>query len=222
MTERDDRAGWQASLPPRWLNDSTYKGLTVNAWVLFSWTLAWGVGQENDGRVGRKDVPFIASPMLNTAEATAAALELVDTGLWDVTDAGYQVAHWDQSQPTSAEIEARRATWRRQKVKSKPTPPQTPPEKRSDSTAEADRSHAGIGGLHVRTNERTNGMDATARDGREGRGQGPRFELTDSAGETEWIEGPDGDWVEQTSGEVVDPKSVSWPVTPIGMGRRAS
>lgn len=111
-SRRNDRAGWQANLPPRWLNDANYRSLSAEAWTLFTWTLIWGVDQENDGIVGRRDLPFIASPTLSRDEAGAAAVELVDAGLWEETETGFVVANWESSQVTTAEIETRRAEWR--------------------------------------------------------------------------------------------------------------
>lgn len=134
MAERDDRSGWQANLPPRWLNDSTYRGLSAHAWTLHTWTLVWGVSQENDGELTRRDLPFIASPMLSRSEAEAAAEELVEAGLWEVTADGYRVTDWPRSQVTAAEIAAKRADWKRKNARRRPAATsETPSEKQADT-----------------------------------------------------------------------------------------
>ncbi|MFT4051110.1 MAG: hypothetical protein QM677_02530 [Microbacterium sp.] len=111
---RSDRSGWQASLPSRWLNNSTYRCLSVNAWALHSWALVWCVSQENDGSIGSRDLPFIASPMLSKVDAEGAANELVETEIWERVGSGYQIIDWGSSQVTAAEIEAKRNAWRKQ------------------------------------------------------------------------------------------------------------
>lgn len=147
---RDDRAGWQASLPPRWLNDRTYRSLTPHAWTLFTWTLAWGVDQENDGVVAAADLPFIAAPMLSHAEAQEAATELVAAGLFVVTDNGFAVSCWDCSQPAAAEMEAKRAKWRSANAR---RAGQSPPQSPTPTTPVVAEYPPRNRGAHVRTDE---------------------------------------------------------------------
>ena len=190
MTERSDRNGWQANLPPRWLNDSTYRGLSGNAWILHTWTLVWGVSQENDGNVTTRDLPFIAAPMLNRAESEEAASELVEIRIWEVTQGGYRVAGWESSQVTAAEISEKRSAWRAKNNRRKPSAP-------SESSSSTPGVKAGVspsnGALQV-------GKGKNARTGTPGdEGQAmtrvPRFEQ------------PEAD---PATGEVMD-----WPTAPI-------
>jgi hypothetical protein len=132
MTARNDRVGWQANLPPRWLNDITYRSLSPEAWTLFTWTLVWGVDQENDGIILRRELPFVAAPTLSRDQSHSAALELVQAGLWEETEDGFIVTDWERSQVTTADMESRRAEWRakkqaqRARSASESLPPETP------------------------------------------------------------------------------------------------
>ena len=194
MTERSDRNGWQANLPPRWLNDSTYRGLTVNAWTLHTWTLTWGVGQENDGYVKTRDLPFIASPMLSRSEAEAAADELVAEGIWTVTTEGYRVVGWELSQVTAAEIAEKRKLWRAKNDRRKPTsPPKRPPETNADTPGVPDRKPESNEGLQVgkegqEGNERHEGQ--TSKQGWP-TAQPPAADVTFDADTGEVLESPD-------------------------------
>lgn len=177
----NDRNGWQANLPPRWLNDATYRSLSPSAWALFTWTLVWGVNQENDGNVTTRDLPFIAAPMLSRTESDEAAAELVEAGLWDVTDEGFVVAEWSRSQVTAGEINDKRATWRQKKRGARPvTPPQPPEGNKPSSTEEAGPVPARNGTFQVGKE----GQEGKARTGTTGTPRqatnAPRFEPTDA------------------------------------------
>lgn len=142
----NDRNGWQANLPPRWLNDSTYKSLSVNAWTLHTWTLVWGVSQENDGYLTARDLPFIAAPMLNRIESEGAAQELVREGLWEITVEGYHVVEWERSQVTADEIAEKRSTWRAKNNRRKSSTPSEAPVENPSFTPGVDAADSASNG----------------------------------------------------------------------------
>lgn len=195
MTDKTDRNGWQANLPPRWLNDADYRGLTANAWALHTWTLVWGVSQENDGNLTTRDLPFIASPMLSRAEAEEAAAELVEAGIWETTEGGYRVAEWSRSQATAAEMAEKRATWRAKKRGSRSSrPTERPGGTASFSSGERESVPARNGTFHV------------GQVGQEGQAMNDRTD----PGLGEHL-------VDEQTGEVAD-----WPTAPIPNGEWVS
>lgn len=196
MTAKKDRFGWQANLPPRWLNDSIYRTLSTEAWALHTWTLAWGVQQINDGRLTNRDLPFIAAPMLGRTESERAAAELVREGIWAVTDGGFEVVDWAGSQPTARDVQRQRASWRKQKASSRPA--QTPPENDDDSEVEAGPVPSRNGTFQSITSNEANEVNP----GRSGQSnQGVRF------GDSE----PD-EWADPDTGEVLDDVGLADPV----------
>jgi len=101
-----------ANLPVRWLTDPIMLSLSDAATATYHRSLMFGVHHENDGAIDRKALRLLVSPDADPHEVTA---ELVEAGLWTVTDTGYQVERWDESQTTSVEAEKQRAGWRKRK-----------------------------------------------------------------------------------------------------------
>lgn len=67
------------------------------------WTLcgSWSAKYLTDGAVNLKTIVRLGG-------SESDALELVESGLWIVTDSGYEFKDWDQYQPLKAAIEAER------------------------------------------------------------------------------------------------------------------
>lgn len=114
------RRGWNANLPGRWLTDPEYlPGLSLAAWWLLSWALCWSVTQETDGFIPAKTVQRTLRGPMDNREVDDAARELVAAGLLTVTDGGFQVVDWEDSQPTSSEMASKRQEWQQRQERSR-------------------------------------------------------------------------------------------------------
>lgn len=80
----------------------------VGLWVRAG---AWSARQLSDG--------FIPDQVASSLGTRGQAQRLLDVGLWDRTDGGYQFHGWDQWQPTRADVEKRRAEWRERQRKAR-------------------------------------------------------------------------------------------------------
>jgi hypothetical protein len=82
---------------------------------LWEWGMKYSGKFELDGAIPMAAV--IASPWGYGGKANIkAAAKLVDVGLWERTDKGFQIRKWsEQGNKTKAEIEAARAKWREKK-----------------------------------------------------------------------------------------------------------
>lgn len=77
---------------------------------------AWSAGQLTDGHVPADIVKVLGG-------RPADARKLVEVGLWQVADGGYDFHQWNEEdrQPRRSDVEAKRAEWRARKARSRAT-----------------------------------------------------------------------------------------------------
>lgn len=75
--------------------------------VLFTRSMAWSGEQESDGFI-----PSEALPTIITRRAKARAAALVEQGLWEVVDGGWQIVGYPKHQITKERLDAKREAGR--------------------------------------------------------------------------------------------------------------
>lgn len=93
-----------------------HKAVAAGNTALGLWARAgsWSADQLTDG--------FIPNHMVRTLGGRPAdARRLVDVGLWNAVEGGYQFHQWgdDGRQPSRADVESKRAEWRERKARSR-------------------------------------------------------------------------------------------------------
>lgn len=107
--------GMNANLPVKWLSDGTIHGLSLLAWWLHSFGIAWSMQHESDGVIPVNALPVIEPYRTRPVARSNALRELVESGLWRDTDDGYLIENWSGSQTTREQMDKKRAKWRRDK-----------------------------------------------------------------------------------------------------------
>ncbi|MRX45325.1 hypothetical protein [Agromyces kandeliae] len=149
--------GMNANLPLKWLSDGTIHGLTPLAWWLHSFGVIWSMQQESDGRIPTNALPVIEPYRTSPAARSKALRELAEKGLWTTNEGGYVIEGWADSQTTHAQMESKRAKWRRDKG-SEPAASQP---RESDST---DGSTKGSATVPPELSKGRKGKDEQAKD----------------------------------------------------------
>ena len=101
----EKKRGWNANLPTRWLTDPTIADLSGGAFTTHARALMMGVEHESDGAIPTKALRLLV-PI--DADASEVVAELIEAGLWEQTDSGFQIARWAETQTTRAEAQRTR------------------------------------------------------------------------------------------------------------------
>lgn len=89
-------------MPDRWLTDPHMDILSDRAWRTFAGSLMWSNGAGTDGRIPATALRFLHPLGVDLATAD----ELITAGKWESLGEGaYQVAEWNLTQSTAAELE---------------------------------------------------------------------------------------------------------------------
>jgi hypothetical protein len=86
-----------ARFPERWLNDRRIVRLSDDAFRLFVMSLAWSVANRTDGRIYDDDLALIL------ASANGSG-QLAKAGLWERVADYWQIAEFEDTQTTSADL----------------------------------------------------------------------------------------------------------------------
>lgn len=93
-----------ARLPSRWLLHPTYEALSDRAWRVHTSALMWACEQGTDGEIPARTLRLLHPDGGTTEDAR----ELIASGLWKETDAGWLVTDWGKSQSLAADVERQR------------------------------------------------------------------------------------------------------------------
>jgi hypothetical protein len=92
-----------ARFPERWLNDRRLRMLSDRAFRVFVVALAWSAANRTDGVITHADLPLL--PVAGPDAAGLGAGELADAGLWVWAGDHWQMAEFEETQTTSADLD---------------------------------------------------------------------------------------------------------------------
>jgi hypothetical protein len=87
-----------ARFPERWLNDRRILRLPDDAFRLFALSLAWSVANQTDGRIYDDDLALIPA-------SASGSGHLAKSGLWERVADYWQIAEFEETQTTRADLE---------------------------------------------------------------------------------------------------------------------